>query len=284
VDIRWHKSRWYCAERLCPRTSFTEQTRLVPSGSRLTAALRREAGRAVADGGRTVLQTCRDLGISWPTAQAALQLYAERALPAEPEASEAIGIDETGRGKPVWRQDPENGKWELVADAWHIGFVDAVGGRGLFGQVEGRTADSVATWLSLQSEHWKQQVIPEGRGRSSLLAVSVWGLPAGCGHTRARRPRVKAERPQAEPRTNGLEVGRLARDDVGAGGPWWCAGECAPWGQNAVVSKVPSPGSGPVPEGRPRCAAAGHPFAPRSGAWSGAACGRAGSISAETPR
>ena len=158
VDIRWHKSRWYCAERSCPRTSFTEQTRQVPARSRLTAALRQQAGRAVADGGRTVLQTARDLGISWPTAQAALRLYAERALPDEPEPTAAIGIDETRRAKPVWRQDPESGKWELVADAWHIGFVDAVGGRGLFGQVEGRTADSVASWLSAQPEHWKQQV------------------------------------------------------------------------------------------------------------------------------
>ncbi|MBV9023929.1 MAG: transposase family protein [Streptomycetaceae bacterium] len=37
VETRWHKSRWYCAERLCPRTSFTEQTRQVPAGARLPA-------------------------------------------------------------------------------------------------------------------------------------------------------------------------------------------------------------------------------------------------------
>jgi len=158
VAIRWHKSRWYCTERLCPRTSFTEQTRQVPAGARLTAALRGEAGKAVADGGRTVLQTCRDLDISWPTAQLAVERYAEDILPSEPAPTEAIGIDETRRGRPAWRQNPETGKWELVADAWHIGFVDAVGGQGLFGQVEGRNADSVATWLSRQPEQWKRQV------------------------------------------------------------------------------------------------------------------------------
>ena len=157
VDIRWHKWRWYCAERLCPRTSFTEQTRQVPAGARLTAALRREAGRAVADGGRTVLQTCRDLGISWPTAQAALQLYAEQALPDEPEPTAAIGIDETRRGRAVWRELPD-GKWELVADPWHIGFVDATGGQGLFGQVEGRTSASVQKWLAEQPGHWRHSV------------------------------------------------------------------------------------------------------------------------------
>jgi hypothetical protein len=112
----------------------------------------------VADGGRTVLQTSRAPGICWPTAQAALQLYAEQALPDEPEPTATIGIDETRRGKPVWRQDAGTGTWELVADARHIGVVNAVGGRGLFGQVEGRTADFVAAWLSPQPEHWKQQV------------------------------------------------------------------------------------------------------------------------------
>ncbi|MHA6765728.1 transposase family protein [Streptacidiphilus sp. PAMC 29251] len=55
VDLHWHKSRWFCAEPLCPRGSFTEQVREVPAGARLTRALRREAGRVVADDGRTVV-------------------------------------------------------------------------------------------------------------------------------------------------------------------------------------------------------------------------------------
>jgi transposase len=158
VELRWHKSRWFCAEALCPRGSFTEQVRPVPAGARLTAALRREAGRAVADDGRTVVQAGRDLGISWPTAQAAFEQYAQQILPDQPPATEVVGIDETRRGKPVWRENPKTGKWELVADAWHIGFVDAVGGQGLFGQVEGRNAASVAAWLGRQPETWKQQV------------------------------------------------------------------------------------------------------------------------------
>ena len=158
VELRWHKSRWFCAERLCPRGSFTEQVRSVPAGARLTAALRREAGRVVADDGRTVIQAGRDLGISWPTAQAAFEQYAAQILPDQPPATEAVGIDETRRGKPVWRENPETGKWELIADAWHIGFVDAVGGQGLLGQVEGRNAASVAGWLTAQPEAWKQQV------------------------------------------------------------------------------------------------------------------------------
>jgi transposase len=125
---------------------------------RITEALRREAGTAVADGGRTVVQAGRDLGLSWPIVHQAFIEYAEQALDDMPEATEAIGIDETRRGKPVWRQNPETGKWDLVADAWHIGFCDAVGGKGLLGQVEGRNTDSVATWLTAQPKAWREQV------------------------------------------------------------------------------------------------------------------------------
>jgi transposase len=49
VSIRWHKSRWYCVEPRCPRTSFTEQTRQVPAGARLTGG---PARRGRARGGR----------------------------------------------------------------------------------------------------------------------------------------------------------------------------------------------------------------------------------------
>lgn len=158
VQLRWHKSRWLCGESRCGRSSFTERIGQVPAGTRLTAALRREAGRVVADGGRTVLQSGRDLDISWPTVQAAFEIYAAQALSEEVPTTEAVGIDETRRGKPVWKQNPDTEKWELIADAWHIGLVDAIGGQGLLGQVEGRNSASVAAWLTARSKTWKAQV------------------------------------------------------------------------------------------------------------------------------
>jgi hypothetical protein len=125
---------------------------------RTTRALRQAVGAAVCDGGRTVVQAGRDLGLSWPIVQRCFEDYAAEVLPEDPPATSAIGIDETRWGKPVWKQNPSTGKWELVADAWHIGFVDAIGGRGLFGQVEGRNATSVADWLSAQPASWRKQV------------------------------------------------------------------------------------------------------------------------------
>jgi transposase len=158
VSIRWRKARWYCAEPACERGSFTELIGQVPAGMRTTRALRRAAGAAVCDGSRTVVQAGRDLHLSWPIVQQCVEDYAAAVLPETPPATEAIGIDETRRGKPVWKQNPTTGKWELVADAWHIGFVDAVGGQGLFGQVEGRNATSVADWLSAQPASWRAHV------------------------------------------------------------------------------------------------------------------------------
>lgn len=158
VAIRWHKSRWRCGEPRCERGSFTERTTQIPARMRITEPLRREAGAVVCDGGRTVVQAGRDLGLSWPVVHRSFTAYAEAVLDDAPAVTEAIGIDETRRGKPVWRQHPDTGKWELIADAWHIGFVDAIGGRGLFGQVEGRNSASVADWLSTQPAAWRKQV------------------------------------------------------------------------------------------------------------------------------
>ena len=158
VNIRWRKARWYCTEYLCTRGSFTEAIPALPARMRTTTALRQAAGAAICDGARTVVQAGRDLGLSWPTTWRCFTNYATGVLPQDLPSTEAIGIDEIRRGKPDWQQHPHTGKWELVADPWHVGFVDAIGGLGLFGQVQGRNAASVADWLSAQPQEWKSQI------------------------------------------------------------------------------------------------------------------------------
>jgi hypothetical protein len=64
---------------------------------------------------RAAKQAGRDLGLSWPIVQHCFEAYAGQVLPKTPPATEAIGIDETRRGKPVWTQNPKTGKWELPA-------------------------------------------------------------------------------------------------------------------------------------------------------------------------
>ncbi|MEX3100457.1 MULTISPECIES: hypothetical protein [unclassified Streptomyces] len=179
VSIQWRTARWRCTEPACPRGSFTEAMRAVPAGMRTTTALRRAAGAAVYDGSRTIVQADRDLRLSQPVVQRCFENYAAEVLPADPPTTSAIGIDETRRGKPVWKQNPATGKRELVADAWHIGFVDAIGGRGLFGQVEDRNAASVADWLTSQPATWREQV--------RYVAIDLCSTFSAAGATRNTR-------------------------------------------------------------------------------------------------
>lgn len=46
----------------------------------------------------------------------------------------------------------------VVADRWHVGLVDLVGGAGLLGQVEGRAAASVSAWIDAQTRQWRAGV------------------------------------------------------------------------------------------------------------------------------
>lgn len=78
----------------------------------------------------------------------AFRTAAEEVTGAPLEPVEVLGIDETRRGRTQWRQHPETGRWEPIADRWHTGFVDAFGGQGLLGQVEGRAPLNVLAWLS----------------------------------------------------------------------------------------------------------------------------------------
>lgn len=46
----------------------------------------------------------------------------------------------------------------MQADRWHTCFTDLSGEQGLLGQVEGRTADDAACWLSLAPAAWRDRV------------------------------------------------------------------------------------------------------------------------------
>ncbi|HEV8560637.1 MAG TPA: ISL3 family transposase [Actinophytocola sp.] len=158
VGLRWRKRRWVCDRADCPRGTFTEQVEQVPARARITTRLRAAAGAAVGDGGRTIVQSARDHGLSWPVTAAAFAAHAARVLPEQPDPVAVLGIDETRRGRPRWQYNTELGVWEMTVDRWHVGFVDIGGGQGLLGQVEGRTAQSVIDWINGRSPDWRAAV------------------------------------------------------------------------------------------------------------------------------
>lgn len=61
-----------------------------------------------------------------------------------------LGIDETGRGKPVSVFNTETNRWEST-DAWDTGFVDLAGAEGLLRQVQARTPEFRAAirWVAI---------------------------------------------------------------------------------------------------------------------------------------
>src|SRR5439155_18031262 len=178
VLLRWRKRRWRCQQPDCSTGSFTEQVVAVPARARLTTRLRGAAGAAVADGARTVVQTGRDLGLSWPTVMDAVTAYAAAVLPEQPEPVQVLGMDETRRGRPRFRVNAESGEWEMIVDRWHVGFVDIGGGQGLLGQVEGRTAAAVTDWLAQRGPQWHDQVRYVAIDMCTVFASAITaGLP-----------------------------------------------------------------------------------------------------------
>ncbi|GAA2087737.1 transposase [Actinomadura alba] len=98
-------------------------------------------------------------------------------------------MDETRRGRPKWVWNTLLGSWIVVADRWHVGFVDLAGGQGLLGQVEGRTKASVVDWLEARGTEWKNAV--------KVIAIDMCSVfkSAGVAETNACAPAAQPEKP-----------------------------------------------------------------------------------------
>jgi transposase len=173
LRVVWHKRRWRCIETPCTRGSFTEQVPAVPARARLTCRLRAELGHAVAEQRRCVSEAAASYGVAWRTVHAAYIAHVEATLAEPLPAVVVLGIDETRRGRPVWRRDPDTGRWVLACDRWHTGFVDAAGTGGLLAQVEGRSAAVVATWLNAQPQVWRDGITHAAIDLSASYAKAV---------------------------------------------------------------------------------------------------------------
>ncbi|HXA60805.1 MAG TPA: transposase [Streptosporangiaceae bacterium] len=69
-----------------------------------------------------------------------------------------LSIDDHRRGTPLYHRDPASGVWVADADRWQSVFVDAAGGPGLLGQLEGRASADVTAWPADQDAAWRQAV------------------------------------------------------------------------------------------------------------------------------
>ncbi|WP_327739858.1 transposase [Streptomyces nojiriensis] len=119
-------------------------------------------------------------------ANTAFTAAAETALEKDTPPVTHLGIDETRRGKAKFGlvEAPDGGEiWEVVADRWHVGLVDLVGGAGLLGQVEGRTTASASACIGARTRQWRARVqvvaidmctVFKAAVREPLPHVSTW--------------------------------------------------------------------------------------------------------------
>lgn len=124
LELVWHKSRWRCRERECPRASFTESVPQVPARSRITQRARAQCGAGIGQDFKDVQAGGAYFGMSWPIAHAAFIAHTAAELDAPLPPVSVLGIDEIRRGKPQWAQDPDSGKWAITVDrhrrcSWH---------------------------------------------------------------------------------------------------------------------------------------------------------------------
>ena len=68
VQLGWKKRRWRCEEASCPKGSWTEVARAIPTRSSLTARARRDIVVRVGRKAHPVADVARDYGIGWATA------------------------------------------------------------------------------------------------------------------------------------------------------------------------------------------------------------------------
>lgn len=158
VRLVWHKRRWRCRERACPRASFTESIPQVPARARVSTRVRTECGAGIAERFSCVAAGAGHYGISWRIAHAAYVAHVDPPLAAPLPAVRVLGIDETRRGKLKWAQDPVTHRWTVVADRWHTGIVDAAGTGGLLAHIDGRAAAQVTAWIKAQPQAWRDGI------------------------------------------------------------------------------------------------------------------------------
>jgi transposase len=155
VRVVWDKRRWFCAELLCPRGTFSESTIQVPARARSTARLREALVAAVVVSGRAASETARAFAVSWWTVQAALSAVAVLLQEVDAVPVRRLGVDEH-RYRSVRYFRSADGAWRRF-EPWMTTLVDLDTGQ-VLGVVDGRDSAGVGAWLAARSPAWREQV------------------------------------------------------------------------------------------------------------------------------
>jgi transposase len=156
LEVVVRKPRLVCAERECPRGTFTPATEQLPVRARCTTRLRTALLSAVIDSGRAVAEVAAEHGVAWWTVQATVNTAAVLLPNVDELHVRRLGIDEHRYRRVRWFRDPDSGGWRRV-EPWMSTIVNADCGQ-VLGIVDGRDSAAVGGWLSERSQAWPNRI------------------------------------------------------------------------------------------------------------------------------
>ncbi len=156
VELVVVKPRLVCAERACPRRTFTPTTPELPLRARCTTRLRRALLESVIDQGQPVEQVAKTHGVAWWTTQHTVNAAVELLPEVDDLQVKHLGIDEHRYRRVRWFRDPDHGGWRRV-EPWMTTLVNTASGQ-VLGVVDGRNSAAVEGWLNARSQAWRDRI------------------------------------------------------------------------------------------------------------------------------
>lgn len=154
-DVLVRKRRYVCAEKGCPRGTFTEQTDQLPARARVTTRLAGQVIRACRAEPRAVSRVAHEAGLSWPTVMRLLTSTIDLTGQVDLRHIRRLGIDEHRFRRVRYTRD-EHGTVTRV-EPWSIVFTDLDTGA-ILDVVDGRRGKAVTTWLAARPRWWRRRV------------------------------------------------------------------------------------------------------------------------------
>ena len=156
VEVVVVKPRLVCAERACPRRTFTQTTLEIPLRARCTSRLRQGVLEAVIDHGRPVASVAASFKVAWWTTQKAVSMAIDTLPDIDALHITQLGIDEHRYRRVRWYRNVDTGVWTRV-EPWMTTMVNTRSGQ-VLGIVDGRDSKAVEGWLMARSQSWRDRV------------------------------------------------------------------------------------------------------------------------------
>ncbi|NVN00100.1 hypothetical protein G6035_15705 [Arthrobacter sp. SDTb3-6] len=155
VRLLWAKRLWRCADDHCPAGAFTEEHPLAGAKTKLTARAIVWATNALERYDSTVSAVAHQLGVSWRTAWAGIEVEATRRIG---RADRLAGVDALGVDEHVWTPVGFPGNRMVTGIIGQTRDKEVKMHARLLDLVPGRSGKVYADWLKEQGQEFTQGI------------------------------------------------------------------------------------------------------------------------------